>query len=207
MSLAEQIGAFATLGSLMLSRQAVLRRGVTDAPVNVNRHSASLPYRADQNRRPYDALFRMDRATSSMSPEQNDRVLMDGDQWIVWRIIPSPAGSHWMLECMAPPSQAVVPVTVVKVPDGMGGHTNQTFPQISLAFAAKIRNASTDRTLTAQSSSQMNRLMMSYPADSAPAPFGVDWRVMVDGMDFTVISVGVDDENPAWRRAVLARNE
>lgn len=200
-----QIGGIASLGSLILSRPAQIRRGADTYDVRAVLKKAQMPYRANENRRPYDALIRLDRQTSPVEPQQNDVVLVQGLEWLVWRILPSSAGSHWVLECMAPPSVGVIPVRAVRVPDGMGGRTTQWTEELGLRFLAKVREANLDRQLSAETSAAIGRLSMVYRTAEAPANFGVSWRVSIDGLGYEVVAVTVDDENPFWRNAVLVR--
>ena len=200
-----QIGSIASLGSLILSRPAELRRGAQAYPVRVMTKRSQLPYRAEENGRPYDTQLRLDRATSPVEPFQNDLVVYDGQEWIVWRIIPSAAGSHWVLECMAPPTVAVVPVQKTKSSDGMGGSTFVWTEFTDALFHAKVREASTARQLAAETVSAIGRLHMAYPASVAPADFGTSWRVVVEGRGYEILSITTDDENPAWHNAILTR--
>ena len=195
-----QIGGIAGLGLGLINKPAVLIDGGIPAPARVVRVKSQKPYRANENRRAYDAQFRSD--TEAV---QNSLLQVDNEEWVVWRIIPAPAGSHWVLECMAPATVGVIPVQRAEVPDGMGGRTLQWQARPEDVFYAKIREASTERQLTAQSAEAIGRLQMTYQSHTAPAGFGDDWRVVVDGSSYGIMSITVDDENPAWRNAVLSR--
>lgn len=202
-----QIGAIASLGSVALSRSAQLIVGSTAHHIRVMPKRSQLPYRANENSRPFDAQFRMDAATSPVTPQQNNVIVDQGRQWIVWRIIPSSAGSHWVLECMAPATVGIVPVRRTMTPDGMGGHTYHWEGLPVAIFYGKIKEANSERQLTAETASAIGRLRMSYQADTVPADFSESWRVEVDGRTYEILSVTNDDENPQWRNAVLAREQ
>lgn len=202
-----QIGSIAALGSLILSRPATLSRDLGTHPVRASRMKSNKPYRANENRKPFDAQFRIDGKTSPVEPQQNDLLLMDGEEWIVWRISQSPAQSHWIVECMAPSTIAIVPVQRTKVDDGIGGETYGWTEVVDSIFYAKLREASVDRQLTAGTESSMGRLSMAYRADTAPAGFDESWRVRVSNGDlpYEILSITTDDENPFWRNAILSR--
>ena len=206
-SLLNQIGGIASLGSLILSKPAVLRRSGTDHQVRASKRQSQKPYRANENRKPYDAQFRIDAKSSPVEPFQNDLLLMDGAEWIVWRISPSAADSHWMVDCMAPASVMVVPISKTETPDGQGGKILDWADQAELAFYAKVRESSVDRQLNAVSGTTMGRLAMSFEASQAPVGFNTSWRIRLstDVSAYEILSITVDDENPAWRNAVLTK--
>lgn len=205
MTMLDQIGGIAALGSLILSREATLVRGAQSYPVRASRQRSQKPYRATENRKPFDAQFRMDASTSPVEPYQNDTLSIQGEEWLIWRIIPSAASSHWTLECMALPTVSVVPVRLTPVDDGIGGRVSNWSDRPMETFYAKVREGSVDRQLTAESSSSMGRLAMSYRAGDAPAGFSSVWRVMIQGATYEIASITIDDENPLWRNAVLVR--
>lgn len=206
-TLLTQIGGIASLGSLILSKPAILKRGSTDHAVRASRKSSQKPYRANENRKPFDAEFRLDGHTSPVEPFQNDLLLMDSEEWIVWRITPSPAGSHWMLACMAPATVMAIPLLKAETPDGQGGKTLVWADQPEMSFYCKVRESSVDRQLNADAATSMGKLAMSFQADTAPAGFNTKWRVRLSNEEraFEILSITVDDENPAWRNAVLAK--
>lgn len=205
--LISQIGLIASIGSSLISREGSLRRGSTTHPVRLMRSESKKPYRANENRRPYDAKFRIDRPTSPVEPQQNDEILSAGEEWIVWRVTPSPAGSHWQLECMAPPTVAIVPLREEMTDDGQGGETLSWLEMTEDMFYGKVRESSADRQINATSESVMGRLQMSYRSADAPAGFDTSYRVRMSDSEvaYEVLSITVDDENDAWRNAVLAR--
>lgn len=207
MPLLDQISAVASLGSLALSRPAQVAQGQNMHPVRVMPKRSQQPYRANENRRGYDATFRLDAATSTITPRQNDILHLGGEEWIIWRVVPSSAGSHWVLECMAPPTVGVIPIQRALVPDNMGGETSTWEEMVDQVFYAKVREASSERQLTAETASAIGRLRMAYPSAGAPADFDETWRVSVDGRGYEILSITGDDENPQWRNAVLAREQ
>lgn len=204
-----QIGTIASIGSMLLSRPGYMRNDFNVFEVQLSRVKSQKPYRANENGKPFDAQFRVDRATSQAEPLQNNVLMFDDEEWIVWRITPSPANSHWVVDCMAPPTVLCVPIKRDFVDDGQGGNTHEWVDQLDSMFYAKLRESSKDRQLNAQTESMMGRLSMSYQVAMAPQSFGPGWRVRTSVMDqgYNVLSVTVDDENPAWHNAVLARED
>lgn len=199
-----QIGAISGLGSLLLSQPATLQKGAATYPVNAMLRKGQKPYRANENRKPFDVEIRVDRGTSAVEPQQNDVISIEGD-WIVWRIRPSAAGSHWALECMAQPTVGILPVQETEVPDTIGGKKTTWTALTDALFYGKVREATVTSRLTAETKESVSRLMLSYKAADVPTGFGDRWRVMLDGVHYAILSVSTDDENPAWRNAVLTR--
>lgn len=206
-TLLTQIGGIASLGSLILSKPATLMRSGTDFSVRASRKQSQKPYRANENRKPFDAQFRIDGHSASVEPQQNDLLLMDSEEWIIWRITPSPASSHWMVDCMAPATVAAIPVQRTTTPDGQGGKTQTWADEVEMIFYCKVRESSVDRQLNADAATSMGRLAMSYQASTAPVGFDTKWRVRLanDARAYEILSITTDDENPLWRNAVLAR--
>lgn len=207
MDMLGQIGALASIGSLLLSRPAKLVRGATAHDVRVMTKKASLPYRATETGKSFDAQFRLDNSTTPVAPQQNDMLEFEGNEWIVWRMTPSAAGSHWVLDCLSPPTVAVVPLFLTNQDDGMGGNVHHWTEQHDAMFYAKVREASVNSQLTAANETIMGRLSMKYRASDAPPTIDTSWRVKLSTEEeaYEVMSITVDDENPAWKNAVLAR--
>lgn len=205
--LLNQIGGIASLGSLILSKEATLKRGSTDFSVRASRKTSQKPYRANENRKSYDAQFRVDGHTATTEPFQNDRLMIDSEEWVVWRINPSPAGSHWMVDCMAPASVLAIPVNKTQSSDGQGGQNVSWEDQVDGMFYAKVRESSVDRQLNAATSSAMGRLAMAFERAAVPEGFDTSWRVRLstEQRAYEILSITVDDENPAWMNAVLAK--
>lgn len=205
MSLLDGIGKAAAAAATPLTRAATLTRDGTDYDIRAARHRSPKPSRAAQTGAAYDALIRIQGTDLPVDPVQNDTIALSGETWIVWRLRPSPAGGSIMAECMAPADEQVTPLTLQDTDDGGGGKTQQEVAQT--AILAKVYGLSTEKVLTAAISESLARLVIRWPYDAGDAEIAAGKRVRVRGMDYTVQSTGVDDENPAWRRAMLARSE
>lgn len=198
----ESIAAAIAPVSEALTSPAYLQRDGATHRVRMNPHGQVKPPRAAHSGRSFDVRFRMH--NDGFEPRQNDHVSMDGGRWwIVWRILPSPLGSYYMLECMAPPADIVIPAVQVRTPDGIGGWTVEDTLDSSAAFPATVHSGSTERMLTAQTEAELGRIAIGYWVQQANVKAGD--RLFIRGDTYTVLAVSTDDENPAWGRAVLAR--
>ena len=202
MSLLGSIGGIVGAATKALSDAAVLTRNGTDYDISASRHRAKLPARAGHTRQSYDALIRIHGLNLPVTPAQNDTITLDGSSWIVWRLLPSAGGSHIMAECMAPPIEVVTPQIVGFADDGGGGKTMTTSDQTP--FLAKIMAATDEKVLSVGEDDQMSRLVMKWPHKAGQTEITTEIRVKVRGLGYAVKSVGINDENPEWRRAVLA---
>lgn len=203
--LLESLRAAVAPVSLALTSVGYLRRGTTMWEIRLNPQSFVRPARAGQSGRSYDAKFRV-HDDGRVTPMQNDLISADRvTWWTVWRVLPSPLGTHSFVECMAIPTDIVLPIVVTRVSDGMGGHVSVEQDDPSRAFAGVLSSANIQQVLTAQSESQMNRVALGYRVDEAELVVG--GRLRVRGHAHTVLSLTTDDENPLWGRAVLARED
>ena len=205
MSLLDGIGKSAAAAASPLTRAAVLSRDGTDYDIRAARHRSPKPSRAGQTGGAFDALIRIQGTPLPVDPVQNDTLTLAGETWIIWRLRPSPAGGSIMAECMAPADEQVTPLMLQNTDDGGGGKTQHEVAQT--AILAKVYGLSTEKVLTATESEAVARVVIRWPYDATDPEIAAGTRLQVRSLGYTVQSVGIDDENPAWRRAMLARSE
>jgi hypothetical protein len=203
MSLLAGIGAAVSAATAPLTIPATLSQDGVETKIRVSRHKRPSPQRAAQTGRQFDALIRINGQSLSVEPEQNDRIMVEGDVWIVWRLNPSAAGAYIRAECMALPVDLVTPNIMVKVSDGAGGETMTA--QAQTPILAKIYGLTVEKALTASSNEASSRIMLQWPYDSTETEIETGLSMTVRDILYSVQSVGIDPENPLWRRATLAR--
>ena len=203
MSLVDGIGASVASAALVLTKAAVLTQSGTDHSVRAAMHRLRNPARAGMTGSMIDARIRLSAPDLPVTPGQNDTITLDGVAWIIWSLEPSPAGSTIMANCTAQPAEAVTPLSMTETDDGAGGRTKS--PSDGTPFMAKVSAASDEKVLTDTSNSTISRLILHWPHADGLTVIGAGDAVRVRGDQYRVESVGINDENPAWRRALLAR--
>jgi len=201
MSLLDSIGRIAGGAALALTRDATLTRGQVSHPIRASRHRETRPHRATESGRVWDADLRIHGLDLPVQPAQNDVVTLTGEDWIIWTIRPSPAGSHMMVDCIAPPAEAMTLVEVNKLPDGGGGHIKQQIIGGTVMVRMGAENKRQDS--SSEAVEVVSRLFVSWPYDPAGPTVAAGGRVDLRGMEYQIRSIGVRADNPAWRRATL----
>lgn len=201
MSLSDALGRAAAGAARVLTKDATLVQSGLSYAVRASRQRESRPARAGHTGGAYDALLRLHGVDLEVEPVQNGVITLDGADWIIWTVRPSPAGGSRFLECMAAPDEEVTPLTPAETDDGGGGAT--IADTAGTPFLAKVRAISDEKALTADRDGLIGRLIILWPAASGEIQIGAG--VQVRGLDYTVQEVGPSDKNPDWRRAMLAR--
>lgn len=203
MSLLGSIGRLTAAAARPLTTAATLSRGSDTFQIRALVHKQMKPARAGHTGGEHDAVIRVDGQDIETDILQNDVITIGGVGWIVWVHAPSAAQGSIMVNVMAPPAEAVTPIDVTDVSDGAGGTTQSEAPLPTIL--AKIKSASSEKTLSAVSDEVLNQLVMSWPYDPSETAINAGTKVDVRGLAYSVVSVGIRDDNPTWRRAVLRR--
>jgi hypothetical protein len=139
-----------------------------------------------------------------VDPLQNDDLLFDGETWIVWRIFPSPAASHWMVEVMAEPAEAVGLISTTETSDGAGG-VIESSEAPSETWNAYVHGLSASQAVKEHATEALHQLAVTYRPQDAPREVVIGDDLHVRGQSHAVVSISVDNENPAWSVAIVRR--
>lgn len=220
MSLRDAIRLTAGLGAeLLMSRGTLTRRHWTNdagmwSAANFqydivgSRQKAKRPYNAVQTYRVADARLHVSLASSEVEPIQNDEITLDGKSWIVWRVEDSPAGSHAVVDVVAPPAYPVIFKRIVEVDDGAGGSFDE--PQTDADGHAALgfyRLPKETKSIDRADQEMVARAELTVLKYNAPTDLSANMVVKIGTETMKILAIDPDDENTEYLRLTLANRK
>lgn len=174
----------------------------TEYTLKGNLPQSRRPRNATETRRAFDARLHISAPSLAVEPLPNDVVALYAAEWIIWTVTRAPAGSHWVVDVMAPPTRSTEFLYPSQVSDGGGGFTDTFTP--SPPVLAYFKDGAGEKALTVESAEVLTRAQLIVSTYDIPAGFDAHWRVSVAGKTYGILANAEDDTNSQYRRLTLA---